>query len=185
MRSLDAYLAADRAAPTSDQAVVPLGLRPASLDDIEIRTARRHDAAEYRAYVRLFWDIQIGIDPTFTRRTDEFLDRWIESVRLRETDRNTHDGVALHGGEIVGLYLVRAHDMYGSLGAHVAGLWVHEEYRGLGIAGLLRAAAETWARGIGAEFLSANVHVDNMRMLRISRDAGFHVYQLNIRKPLT
>jgi len=184
MRSLDVYLAAGRAAPTSVWEAQPPPRRAAP-DDIDLRTVRRDDPAEYRAYARRFWDVQVGIDPTFVRRTDEFIDRWIDSVRLRETDRNTHNGVALHDGEIVGLYLVRAHDMYGRLGAHVAGLWVHEGYRGLGLAARLREAAEAWARGIGAEFLSANVHVGNTRMLRISQEAGFEVHQVNIRKPLT
>jgi GNAT superfamily N-acetyltransferase len=150
MRSLDVYLAADRAAPTSAEAALSPRRRRAMLDDIELRTVRRDDPVEFRAYARRFWDIQLGIDPTFTRRTDEFLDQWIDSVRLRETDRNTH-----------------------------------EELRGLGLAARLREAAETWARAIGAEFLSANVHVANTRMLRISEAAGFEVHQVNIRKRLT
>jgi len=155
-----------------------------ALDDIEFRTARGDDPIEYRSYMRIYWDIQVGIDPGFTRRSDAFLDSWIEDVRDRETERNTHNGIALHEGEIVGLYTVRAHDVYGRLGAHVAGLWVHEDYRRMGVAATLREQAEAWARGIGAEFLSANVHVDNERMLELSEEAGFEVFQLHIRKDL-
>lgn len=155
-----------------------------TLDDIEFRTLQRDDPVEYRAYARIFWDIQVGIDPYFRRRTDEFIDSWLESVRDRETDRNAHSGIALHDDRIVGIYVVRAHDAYGLLGAHVAGLWIHEDYRRMGITRRLREDAEAWARGIGAAFMEANVHVDNTRMLEISKEAGYRVFRINIRKDL-
>ena len=122
-----------------------------SIDEIEFRTVRRDDPAEYRAYMRLFWDVQADLDPNITRRTDEWLDAWIESVHGRETHRSTRNGVALHEGRIVGLYTLRAHDVLGRLGAHVTCVWVHDRYRRIGIAKRLRQEAEAWALAIGAE----------------------------------
>lgn len=172
----DASLAASRARSRARPVI--------SIDQIEFRTVHPDDPAEYRAYMRLFWDIQIDLNPTFTRRTDEWLDNWVEAARVRETHRNARNGVALHDRRIVGLYAARTHDAHGRLVAHVAGLWVHEDYRRIGIAARLREEAEAWARGVGAEYLEANVDVHNARMLELSRRAGFEVVRLNLRKEL-
>lgn len=124
-----------------------------SIDEIEFRTVCPHDPGEYRAYMRLFWDVQTDLEPSTPRRTDEWLDAWIESVRARETHLSVRNGVALHDSRIVGLYIVRAHDAFGRRTAIVTCVWVHERYRSLGIARRLRQEAEAWALAIGAELL--------------------------------
>lgn len=152
--------------------------------EIEFRAVRVADPAEHRAYLRLFWDIPLGLDRYFTRRTDEYLDDWMKSARARETDLNTHSGIALCRGEIVGVHVLRTSEEYERLGVHIAGLWVREEFRSIGIARRLKQDGESWARRVGAEFLNTNVHRTNEAMLRINEKAGFTVFRLNLRKDL-
>jgi GNAT superfamily N-acetyltransferase len=154
-----------------------------SITEIEFRTVRSADAAEYCTYLRLFWDIPIGLNH-FTRRSDEFIENWMRSARAKETDLNTFSGIALHRGAIVGVHILRTYEEYERLGAHIAGLWVREGYRGIGIARRLKENGEGWARRVGAEFLNTNVHVENAGMLRINERAGFRVFRLNMRKDL-
>jgi GNAT superfamily N-acetyltransferase len=156
----------------------------AAITEIEFRAVRADDPAEYRAYLRLFWDIPLGLDRYFTRRTDAFVEEWMQSARARETDSNTFSGIALHRKNTVGVHILRAFEEYERLGAHIAGLWVREECRGIGIARRLKQGGEAWARRVGAEFLNTNVQTENERMLRINERAGFTVVRLNMRKGL-
>jgi len=152
--------------------------------DVEFRTVRVGDDAEYRAYLRLFWDIPIGLNRYFTRRSDEFIEDWMRSARTNETDLNTFSAIALHRGAIVGLHILRIYEEYERRGAHIAGLWVSEGYRGIGIARRLKENGEAWARRVGAEFLNTNVNVEHSQMLRINEMAGFRPFRLNMRKDL-
>jgi len=155
-----------------------------SIAEIEFRTVRVADVAEYRAYLRIFWDIPLGLNRYFTQRSDEFIDDWMRSARSRETDLNTFSGIALHQSAIVGVHILRIYEEYERRGAHIAGLWVRDGYRGLGIARTLKEDGEAWARRVGAAFLNTNVHVENTEMARFNEKAGFKVFRLNMRKDL-
>jgi GNAT superfamily N-acetyltransferase len=155
-----------------------------SLEAIEFRTVRQEDDAEFLAYLRLFWDHPLGQNPYFKQRTDAFVERWARSARERETSDNTFSGIALHGEEIVGLHLLRLYDEYEGPAAHIAALWVHPDYRRIGIARRLKLKGEVWARIVGAKFLNTNVTPENDAMLRLNEDHGFRVFRLNMRKDL-
>ena len=155
-----------------------------SLETIEFRTVRREGDAEFLAYQRLFWDLPLSQNPYFERRTDEFVESWARSARERETPDNTFSGIALHGEKIVGLHLLRFYEEYEGPAAHIAGLWVHPDYRRIGIARRLKIDGEAWARSVGARFLNTNVMPENAAMLRLNQAEGFHVFRLNMRKDL-
>lgn len=57
--------------------------------------------------------------------------------------------------------------------AYVEDLWVAPERRGEGIAGLLLAAVENWARGHGLDWLGSDTWPDNEKSLRWHERAGF------------
>jgi GNAT superfamily N-acetyltransferase len=155
-----------------------------SVDKIEFRTARQEDDAEIFAYQRLFWDLPLSQNPYFQKRTDQFIETWVHSSRERETPDNTFSGIALHGKKIVGLHVLRFGEEYEGPAAHIAGLWVHPDYRRIGIARKLKADGEAWARRRGAKFLNSNVMPENAAMLRLNEAEGFRVFRLNMRKDL-
>ncbi|MEZ4651026.1 MAG: GNAT family N-acetyltransferase [Candidatus Eisenbacteria bacterium] len=152
--------------------------------DIEFRTVDTEKPMEWRTFLRIFWDIPLSQNRYFTPRSDEFVDQWMESARETETERNTFSGVALHDGTIVGIHLIRTYEEYERLGAHIAGLWVHPDYRRRGIAGRLKELGEAWAHEVGAEFLNTNVQVGNEEMLRINEVRGFVPFRISMRKDL-
>jgi hypothetical protein len=84
---------------------------------IEFRTVRNGNAAQYCAYLRLFWDIPVGLNRYFTRRSDELIENWMRTARADETDLNTFSGIALHRGAIVGVHILRAYEGYERLGS--------------------------------------------------------------------
>ena len=108
----------------------------------------------------------------------------MHSARENENAKNTFSGIALHGKEMVGVHIVRRFDEWEQVGVHIAGLWVDPSYRGLGIARVLKANGENWARSVGATFMNTNVQAENHRMLSINEQAGFTLYRYNLRKRL-
>lgn len=155
-----------------------------TLQDIEFRTLNYSDDAEMGTYLRLFWEIPLEHNEYFTPRSEEFLNGYIATAREVETAADTYSGIALHRGEIVGLHLVRRYEEYEQIGAHIAGLWVHPDFRGLGIARRFKNEGENWARSVGATFMNSNVHPGNHRMLELVEQAGFTPFRINFRKRL-
>ncbi len=155
-----------------------------NLDDIEFRTLDYTSDSEVRIYLRLFWDIPLEHNEYFTRRSDSFVEDWMHSARESENASNTFPGIALHGKEIVGVHIARRFEEWEQVGVHIAGLWVHPSYRGLGVARVLKANGENWARSVGAMFMNTNVQAENHRMLSINERAGFTLYRYNLRKRL-
>ncbi len=155
-----------------------------NLSEIEFRTLDYDNAEEIRAYFRAFWDISLEHNEYFTRRSESFVSEWIESARKTEEKALTYAGVALHSGTIVGLHLLRRFEEWEQVGVHIAGLWVHPTYRGVGIARTLKLQGEEWARAIGATFMNTNVQSGNLKMLSINERAGFSLFRYNIRKRL-
>lgn len=155
-----------------------------TLRDIEFRTLDYSNDAEMRTYLRLFWDIPLQHNEYFTRRSDEFLTDYMETARRTETPENTFSGIALFGIEIVGLHIVRRFEEWEQIGAHIVALWVHPDYRGIGIARKFKTDGENWARSVGATFMNSNIHPGNRRMLAIAEQAGFSLFRFNMRKRL-
>lgn len=155
-----------------------------NLQDIEFRTLDYSNDAEMRTYLRLFWDILLEHNEYFTRRSDEFLAESMATARKTETSENYYSGIALHGGEIVGLHIVRRFEEWEQIGAHIVALWVHPKYRRLGIAHRFKTEGENWARSIGATFMNSNIHTGNHRMLELAEQAGFTPFRINLRKRL-
>lgn len=155
-----------------------------TLQHIEFRTLDYSDESEMRRYLRLFWDVPLEHNEYFTRRSEEFLTDYMETARRTETPDNTFSGIALHRDEIVGLHIVRRFEEWEQIGAHIVVLWVHPDFRGLGIARKFKIDGENWARSTGATFMNSNIHPGNRRMLDIAQQAGFSLFRLNMRKRL-
>jgi len=155
-----------------------------TLDEIEFRTLDYTNDAEIRAYLRLFWDLPLEHNEYFTLRSETFLDDAVRSARATERPTTTFSGIALHASQVVGLHLLHRFEEYEQIGVHIAGLWVHPDYRGIGIARTLKASGETWARSIGATFMNTNVHAQNDRMRAINEQAGYSLFRYNMRKRL-
>jgi len=160
---------------------------------IEFRTLDYRDAAEVRAYLELLFAISAEGDEFHFDKSPEFIDRAVIKARREEDESNTFAGIALErvpGGArdrkrgIVGVHILRRFEEGPLIGAHIAGLWVAEHRRRLGVARRLKAMGESWARSIGATFLNTNVLVNNERMLRLNRSLGFVDYRINLRKRL-
>ena len=155
-----------------------------TLDDISFRTLDYSSDLEVRNYLRLFWDIPLENNEYFTRRSESFVEDWVQSARSTEDASNTFPGIALHGPDIVGVHIARRFEEWEQVGVHIAGLWVHPAYRGLGIARVLKANGENWARSVGATFMNTNVQAENQRMLSVNEKAGFTLFRYNLRKRL-
>lgn len=159
---------------------------------IEFRTLDYRDVAEVRAFLEVLYAISVEGDEFHFDKSPEFIDRAVIKARREEDESNTFAGIALerHGGgtdrrrEIVGLHILRRFEEGPLIGAHIAGLWVAEHRRRMGVARRLKAMGESWARGIGAGFLNSNVLVNNQRMLNLNQDLGFVPYRINLRKRL-
>ncbi len=151
---------------------------------VEYRTLNYKDIAEVRAYITLLYAISAQGDDYHFDKSPEFIDRAVIKARREENESNTFAGLALERGEIVGVHLLRRIEEGPRLGAQVAGLWVAERCRRQGLARRLKASGESWARGIGAEFMNSNVLIDNVAMLALNRALGFADYRINLRKRL-
>ena len=151
---------------------------------IEYRTLQYQDVAEVRAYITLLYAISAQGDAYHFKKSPEFIDRAVIKARREENESNTFAGLALTRAEIVGVHLLRRIEEGPRVGAQVAGLWVAERWRRQGIARRLKLAGESWARGIGAEFINSNVLIDNHAMLSLNRALGFADYRINLRKRL-
>jgi GNAT superfamily N-acetyltransferase len=165
--------------------------------NIEFRTLDYRDVAEVRAYLEVLYAISVEGDEFHFDKSPEFIDRAVIKARREEDESNTFAGIALEPlagamvsgskdrkREIVGLHILRRFEEGPLIGAHIAGLWVAEHRRRLGVARRLKAMGESWARRIGAAFVNSNVLVNNERMLNLNHDLGFVAYRINLRKRL-
>jgi GNAT superfamily N-acetyltransferase len=125
---------------------------------------------ELRSFVTLLHEIGAEADPYYFPKDAEL--------------SNTFAGLALVAGNIVALHVLRRFEEGPLVGAQVAGLWVSPRYRRQGVARMLKAMGEAWARSIGAHFLNSNVLSQNAPMLALNRDLGFENYRINLRKRL-
>ena len=151
---------------------------------IEYRTLNYADTNEMRRYLVLFYGIPAVLDEFYRPKSAEFIEASIVAAREQEVPTNTFSGIAVEHGEVVGLHILRRFEESGLVGAHIAGLWVDERRRGIGVARTLKEHGEAWARSIGAGFLNTNVQADNVRMLEINERYGFKPYRINLRKRL-
>jgi GNAT superfamily N-acetyltransferase len=151
---------------------------------IEYRTLNYADTEEMRCYLTLFYGIPAMLDEFYFPKSAEFIEASIATARRQENQTNTFSGIAVEHGEVIGLHILRRFEEGALVGAHVAGLWVDERRRGVGVARTLKEHGEAWARSIGADFLNTNVQVANARMLEINERCGFEPYRINLRKRL-
>jgi aminoglycoside 6'-N-acetyltransferase I len=86
-------------------------------------------------------------------------------------------GLAEENGTTVGLVDARVRNYAEGApnlrAAYVEDLWVAEDRRGKGIAGLLLAAVEEWARGQGLDWLGSDTWPDNAVSIRWHERNGF------------
>lgn len=139
---------------------------------------------ELRSFVTLLHEIGAEADPYYFAKDAELIDRALIKARREENPSNTFAGLAIANGNIVALHVLRRFEEGPLVGAQVAGLWVSPRYRRQGVARVLKAMGEAWARSIGAHFLNSNVLSQNAPMLALNRDLGFENYRINLRKRL-
>mgnify|MGYP002641873715 FL=1 len=154
-----------------------------TLADIVFRQLNYADRDEVSRFQHLFWQVPVDLDDEYlSERTPEFMAAYIDRAIATENETNTFSAMALYQGKIVGLHVLRKMSLLDSVGAHIANLWVDENYRRKGIAKELKKRGELWAKSIGAEFLNTNVHPDNETMLAFNKAQGFQPYKINMRK---
>lgn len=151
---------------------------------VEYGTLDYRDSAEVREYFTHILAISGEDDEYHFDKTPEFVDRFVLKARREDNASNTFAGLARAGREMIGVHLVRRLEEGPYIGAHVAGSWVAEQWRRRGVAKALKALGESWARRIGAHFMSTNVLVENAPMHALNRALGYRPYRIHSRKRL-
>ncbi len=89
--------------------------------------------------------------------------------------------LALHNGKAAGLAWGKMDSLSSNPSpnisqetAYLYRMWVHPDYRGLGIARQLMAAFKTWAISCGATVLALDVAIDNSGAYHLYRAFGFN-----------
>lgn len=138
---------------------------------------RSLDAVELRKLARIDNQIPTAFDPSW-QPDEKALDDRVEY--FQKISPNNFFQVVYDQGEIVGFHLLQAQGPV----AQIITIWVHEKYRGQGIAKRLKELGTSWAREKGFKFLQTNVHLSNGRMAAINEKLGFKPYSVKYRLEL-
>ena len=158
-------------------------LPPITIADILFRQLNYADRDEVSRFQHLFWQVPASLEDEYLSEiTPEFIAAYIDRALTTENETNTFSGLALYQEKIIGIHVLRRMSLLDSVGAHIANLWVDENYRGKGIANELKKRGELWAKSIGAEFLNSQIQSDNETMLALNKAQGFKPYKINMRK---
>ena len=84
--------------------------------------------------------------------------------------------------KVVGFHWLELSTMHEVLMGKIHSLWVHKDYRNLGIAKRLKQTGEEWAKTHGAESMYTRVSTDNSKMLSINEKYGFKAKSINMFK---
>lgn len=116
--------------------------------------------------------------------TEEDLKRTVEQLKNAETNqyvllaRNPFE-------EIIGLHWVQLEQKPETKRGHIKSLWVHPDYRQLGIATQLKTLVEQWMAVNGVTEIRTQVYLKNERMVELNKRLGFDVVMVGMVKTLT
>lgn len=126
-------------------------------------------------------------DPeSFIARSDEKrneVTKWYMRDFKKENSNN-FGFVALEGSVMVGSHLLEIWKIDGVRACHIHGLWVHENYRGRGIAHKLKKMGEDWAKKKNCVLMDSNVKVTNESMIALNKKMGYEIARFNFRKKI-
>ncbi len=86
--------------------------------------------------------------------------------------------------KMVGSHFIEIQTIDYKKAAHIHGLWVDPQYRGMGIASKLKVEGEKWAISQQCEMMDANVRVSNNAMIELNKKLGYKIERYNFRKNL-
>ena len=157
-----------------------------TFSDIIFRDLDYSNKIEVSNFMQLFWSVPFSLgDEYIPKQSNDFIEDYISKAIESENESNTFSGIAFHNSKIVGIHVLRKFTEFDSVGAHIANLWVHEDYRKLGVATELKKRGESWAISIGANFINTNVLPKNDMMLDMNTNSGFTPYKVNMRKRIS
>ena len=150
--------------------------------DLIYRNINKDDLSEVRIIAEIDARIPLGFDTSYNF-TEAAVDSRFEY--LTSVPNEDFFEVVTSRGAIVGFHLVKKipytpNFLIGS----IITLWVHPDFRNIGIASKLKSRAEMWARENGLIFMQTNVHESNTRMLKINQSNGYIPAYINLRKIL-
>ncbi len=124
------------------------------------------------------WGDRHRVSEAEIRHRIEFLKNKIQSadfyLGIAETDSE----------ELIGFHWIEIEAKNKARFGHIGSLWVSKEYRKLGIARMLKANAEVWAKRNHAEYLLTEVFFDNKKMIEYNKKLGFMAKQVIMKKDL-
>lgn len=126
-------------------------------------------------------DIQIPMLHDVTFKGDE-ADLQYEIEMFTKLSANDFFKVVYLDSRIIGFHVIRKHKTRPT--AQIMTLWVHEDYRGQGIAKRLKDMGLMWAREQKIEYINTSVNYTNPRMLEINKAQGYEPFSVNLRMKL-
>lgn len=126
----------------------------------------------------LNWDPQFKFSENRVVMTRTFIKESIHS-------KNEKYIIAKVNEEIVGFHwLSTKKDDHGPI-AHIKSLWVHENFRKMGIGQKLKELGEEWALQQGMPYISTEVFYINQNMIKFNQKLGFKPMQVTMIKSLS
>jgi ribosomal protein S18 acetylase RimI-like enzyme len=105
-------------------------------------------------------------------------------IKLTNGERKYYCLAVFEGENMIAIHFLNRQELDRQPACHIHGLFVHPEYRGIGIATRLKAMGEEWARAMGCAFMDSHVRTTNERMLAINEKLGYTIARYNLRKSL-
>jgi ribosomal protein S18 acetylase RimI-like enzyme len=146
--------------------------------EVHIRPTRESDAAAYRELrLAALRDHPEAFGADYESLVARSIEQWQE--RLREGAGGDHGitYVAVAQGQLLGMTALQRGDLPKLRHwAHIFGVYVRPEWRGLGIADALLEACAAYAGTLGLRLLKLGVVTTNASAIRLYQRCGFRVY---------
>lgn len=145
---------------------------------VTIRPTRLEDAAAYRALrLKALGEHPEVYGSAVEEQTALAPEYWEQRMRQGAAGRHGVTYVAEADGQLVGMAaLVREQGRKMEHSAQLVSVYVHPDWRGMGIIDKLLEACLAFARELGLRNLKLYVVVSNLAALRVYQRAGFRVY---------
>jgi GNAT superfamily N-acetyltransferase len=141
------------------------------------------DAKALRKVAEIHQRAPLAWNPAFNVREEEIAGTERE-IREAGVAGAQQIFLAWIGPEIIGMHWVGIEEKHGQACLHLRSLWVHEEFRGRGIARTLKQKGEVWGKSRGAGFVFTEVFYANKYMIEYNLKLGFEARQVEMHKRL-